>query len=153
MTLLRSRFVALALLLMPLLFGLAAPAYSQTAGLRVGLSADPSQFYFGGHVETAPVVEDVRFRPNIEVGVGDGLTLTAVNFDLVYHFPRQNGWNLYAGGGPALNVYRVRGNSDGQPGFNVVLGAQHAGGFFVEIKGGALDSPNFKLGFGYVFYR
>ncbi len=65
--------------------------------------------------------------------------------------PRRSGWNVYAGGGPALNIYRARGNSDAEAGFNILLGVQHAGGFFAEIKGGAVDSPNFKLGFGYVF--
>jgi hypothetical protein len=136
-----------------MLLGCAAPGFSQSVGARVGVSAEPNQFYVGAHVETAPVVDRLRFRPNIEVGVGNDLTLAALNFELAYHFPARNAWNLYAGGGPALNLYRVRGNSESQPGFNILVGAQHAGGFFAEVKGGAIDSPNFKLGFGYVFAR
>ena len=50
----------------------AVPAYSQTqaqAGVRAGVSVDPDQFYFGGHIETTPLVDRLRFRPNVEVGV------------------------------------------------------------------------------------
>jgi hypothetical protein len=131
----------------------AAPARSQSAGARVGASVEPDQFYFGGHVETNRIVDELRFRPNVEIGVGHDLTLTAFNFELAYHFPRRNGWNVYAGGGPALNLYHSNGNTDADGGFNILLGLQHAGGFFAEIKGGAVDSPNFKIGIGYTLVR
>jgi hypothetical protein len=131
----------------------AAPARAQSAGVRVGASVEPDQFYFGGHIETDRIVDELRFRPNVEIGVGHDLTLTALNFELAYHFPRRSGWNVYAGGGPALNLYHRNGDTDADGGFNILLGVQHTGGFFAEIKGGAVDSPNFKIGIGYVLVR
>jgi hypothetical protein len=131
----------------------AAPASAQTFGARVGVSAEPNQFYFGGHMETPPVVDRLRFRPNIEIGVGNDVTVASLNFEFAYHFPQRSGWNLYAGGGPALNFIDSDIDSSAEGGFNVILGVQHERGLFVEAKAGALDSPNFKLGVGYVFRR
>lgn len=151
MTLNHLRRISLLFLLVILAY--AAPASGQSLGGRVGVSSDPDQFYFGAHVETAPLADRIRFRPNIEVGVGDDLTLTALNFEFAYHFPQRNGWNVYAGAGPALNIIRRHGNNESEGGFNVLLGVQHERGLFFEVKAGAVDSPNFKLGFGYIFAK
>src|SRR5262245_48972653 len=83
----------------------ASPASAQTFGIRAGVSADPDQFYFGGHLETRPLVDRLHFRPNVEVGVGNDVTLVAVNFELAYKFRAQRAWTPYAGAGPALNLY------------------------------------------------
>lgn len=130
---------------------LATPAAAQAVGGRVGVSTEPEQFYFGAHGETTPLVDRVHFRPNIEVGIGDDRTLVALNFEFIYRFPSQQLWALYAGGGPALNIVNNERNTDAGGGFNIVLGVQHRGGLFTEIKVGALDSPGFKFGVGYVF--
>jgi hypothetical protein len=130
----------------------ASTASAQTVGVRVGASADPDQFYFGAHFETRPLVDRLRFRPNIELGVGDHVTTTALNFEFAYHFPEVNaGWHFYGGAGPALNFYKQNGDSNAEGGFNVLLGVEHRGGLYFEIKAGAIDSPNFKIGFGYIF--
>src|SRR5262245_66385237 len=86
---------------------LAAPAAAQvTAGVRAGASDDPDQFYFGGHVETRPLAENIYFRPNVEVGVGNDVTTLAFNFELAYKFPHtRQEWRPYIIGGPALIVY------------------------------------------------
>lgn len=130
----------------------ASTASAQTVGLRVGASADPDQFYFGAHFETQALVDRLRFRPNIELGIGEQVTTTALNFEFAYHFPdTSGGWHFYGGAGPALNIYKRSGDSDAAGGFNVLLGVEHRGGLFFEIKAGAIDSPNFKIGVGYVF--
>ena len=36
-------------------------------------------------------------------------------------------------------------------GFNMLVGVQHAGGLFSELKVGALDSPTLKFTVGYQF--
>src|ERR1051325_1451364 len=78
----------------------AQPASAQIrAGVRGGLSVDPDQVYVGGHIQTTPLIDQVRFRPNIEVGFGDDVTLTAFNFEFVYGFPSKGPWHVYAGGG------------------------------------------------------
>jgi hypothetical protein len=96
-------------------------------------------------------VKSLWFRPNIEVGVGDDVTLIALNAELAYWFPSKSSWRLYVGGGPALNIYDYDSGSDTQAGLNFMLGVAHRGGFFVEAKVGAFDSPNLKFGFGYTF--
>ena len=135
-------------------FALAGSAAAQSVGVRAGVSGDPDQFFFGGHLETQPIAERLTFRPNLEVGVGDDVTLVAANLELKYTIPLEDRpWSLYVGGGPAVNFYSARGNNgDGEVGggFNVLVGAQHSGGLFGELKIGAVDSPDVKLMIGYV---
>jgi hypothetical protein len=151
---LRSRTFVLALVASALMMLVhAAPASAQSAGVRVGASVDPDQFFFGGHLETPPLADRIHFRPNIEIGVGNDVTLTAINFELVYKFPERSDWQFYGGGGPALNLYSSEGDTNAQSGFNILLGVEHRQGLFFEIKAGMADSPNFKVGVGYVFKK
>jgi hypothetical protein len=136
----------------------AAPAFAQSSGggIRGGVSGDPDQFYFGAHLDTGPLVEMLTFRPNAEIGLGNDLTTVAVNFEFVYWFPlRRAPWSVYAGGGPALNVYRFdtgrNDDTETEPGFNILLGLQHNRGLFAEFKLGLIDSPEIKFGVGYSF--
>ena len=137
----------------------AAPATAQTQfGVRAGVSADPDQFFFGGHFETQPIIERLTFRPNVEIGVGDNLTLIALNIEFVYSIPLDNHpWRVYFGGGPAVNIYSHDddngrdGDSGAEGGFNVLVGLQHRRGLLTEIKVGALDSPSVKFTVGYAF--
>jgi hypothetical protein len=126
-------------------------AAAQDFGVRAGVSVDPDQFYFGGHVETAPLVDRLRFRPNVEIGVGDNATLIGFNFEFAYFFPSKNPWNIYAGAGPALNIIDVHDDTKTEGGFNILVGVQHSKGLFVEFKIGAIDSPDFKFGVGYTW--
>lgn len=127
----------------------AVPAAGQTQfGIRAGVSADPDQFFFGGHFETEPIVDRLTFRPNVEIGLGDDVTLVAFNIEFVYSIPlRGHPWRVYFGGGPALNLY----DGDAEGGFNVLVGLQHRRGLFTEFKVGAIDSPDVKFTVGYVF--
>ena len=133
-----------------------SPALAQDGGIRGGISVDPDQFYFGGHLETSPLVDRLYFRPNVEVGFGDDLTLIAANMEFVYKFTRNRGLNFYAGGGPALNIFMFDdggGDNDAETeaGFNVLVGAETSRGLFFEFKLGAIDSPDFKFGVGYTW--
>ena len=126
-------------------------------GLRVGLSIDPDQVYLGGHLETGPVVEKLRFRPNLEVGLGNDITLIGLNIEFVYWIPLESReWKTYVGGGPAINVFLIDTGPPGsgsdskvEPGFNILMALAHRDGFFTELKLGALDSPDLKFGIGY----
>lgn len=139
------------------LLWLPAAAAAQGGGIRGGVSIDPDQFYFGGHFETDALVDRVHFRPNVEAGLGNDLTLIAANFEFVYKFPTRNRWGIYAGGGPAVNFYsfdtgpnRDR-DTESEAGFNVVLGVEQRQGLFFEFKIGAIDSPELKFGVGWSF--
>ena len=135
------------------LFFLTVPAAAQDGGLRGGLTVDPDQFYFGGHLETSPLVDRLHFRPNVEVGFGDDLTLIAANMEFVYKFGSRTGWGMYAGGGPALNVYMFDGEDDSNTdaGLNLLVGVEKSNGLFFEFKMGVVDSPDFKFGVGWTF--
>ncbi len=133
-------------------------AFAQSGGIRAGVSANPDQFFFGGHLDIGPLAGNVSFRPNIEAGLGNNLTTVAVNFEFAYWFHnRRKPWRVYAGGGPALVVYRYdtggprNGHSDTQPGFNLLIGVEHARGLFTEVKLGLIDSPEVKFALGYTF--
>jgi len=135
------------------LFVLVSSASAQDGGLRGGLTVDPDQFYFGGHLETPPLIDRLYFRPNVEVGFGDDLTLIGANMEFVYKFPSRGGWGIYAGGWPALNVYMVddADDSDTDAGLNLLVGVENSRGLFFEFKMGAVDSPDFKFGVGWTF--
>ena len=60
---------------------------------------------------------------------------------------------FYGGGGPAINYYNFdedRG-SNTEGGLTLLAGLEHDEGLFLEVKFGAWDSPDLKLGVGYVF--
>lgn len=129
----------------------ATSAAAQTVGMKAGASVDPDQFYFGGQVETAPLVDQLRFRPNVEIGIGNDVTLVAVNIEFAFDFPQSGNWRWFVGGGPALNVISMNDETNSEGGFNILVGAAHQGGLFGEVKFGLGDSPDFKIGVGYSF--
>jgi len=154
----RSPIAILSVTLLCLLTAAAAGAQDPGAvGVRAGVSGSPGQFYAGVHYESAPFVEQLRFRPNLEVGVGDNQTLVALNFEFAYFVPldrgrrARNDWSLYIGAGPALVIDRFTNNTNTGGGFNILIGAQHRQGFFTELKVGMIDSPSVKFGVGYSF--
>jgi hypothetical protein len=139
-------FAGLAILALPPL------ATAQGPGVRAGASVDPDQFYFGGHYESNALVNRLYFRPNAEIGFGDDLTTFALNFEFVYKFPMSAPWSLYAGGGPAVNIYSFDDDSDAEGGLNFVFGAETRQGLFFELKLGAINSPDVKFGVGYTWH-
>lgn len=145
------RLTQLVLATLLMLCTMSRPAVAQTIGARAGVSIDPEQFYFGAHAETPPLADRLRFRPNIEIGLGDGTTIAAFNVEFAYHFRSVEPWNVYAGAGPALNIIKRGRDTDAEPGFNVLVGVAHEDGLFAELKVGALDSPRLKFGVGYAF--
>ena len=130
----------------------ARPVGAQTFGPRVGASVNPDQFVIGGHFETKPLADRITFRPNVELGIGNDVTVTCFNFELAYKFPSSKPWSVYAGGGPALVLIDNDHDNHAEGGFNILLGLEHRGGLFGEIKAGMLDSPDFKVMIGYAFH-
>jgi hypothetical protein len=130
-------------------------ARAQGPGVRAGLSVDPDQFYFGGHFETDELIDQLYFRPNLEVGVGDDVTTVAANIEVIYKMPLKNrrGTSFYVGGGPAINWYDHDGGTDAKGGFNLLGGLEFNERFFFEVKGGLADSPDLKVGIGYTFRK
>jgi hypothetical protein len=134
------------------------PAFAQSEfGVRVGVSADPTQFIVGAHAESMSFLGHVTFRPNVEVGLGNDVTSVAGNFEFVYSVPMQGSASrVYFGAGPAIVGFRgdsprPRGADESGGGFNVLLGAESAKGFFAEFKVGFVASPEVKALIGYAF--
>ena len=142
-----SIFVALALVV------LARPAAAQDQGfgVRGGLSIDPDQVFVGAHYETAPIVDRVHFKPNLEIGFGEDFTLIGLNFEGIYKFEDQGTWNAYAGGGPSLNISRIDDDSNAGAGFNLLGGIETERGLGFEVKFGLADSPNVRFTVLYTF--
>jgi hypothetical protein len=131
-----------------------------SVGVRAGVSGSPDQVYAGLHYESAPFADQLRFRPNLEIGVGDNQTVVALNFEFAYYIPIESGrrgrrarnpWSLYVGAGPALVIDRFTNDTNSGGGFNILIGAQHRQGVFTELKVGMIDSPSVKFGVGYTF--
>ena len=95
-----------------LLQAMISPASAQRgAGVRAGVSANPDQFYVGGHIMAGPVAKDLWFRPNMEVGFGNNSSLVGLNGEFAYMMKSpKTSWNPYFGGGPAL-VLQTSGGS------------------------------------------
>ena len=127
-------------------------------GLRAGISADPDQFFFGGHVESEPLIQTVRFRPSVEGGFGDHRTLLALNAEFVYPFDLDNDYTAYLSAGPAINVISINrdrpdpiSDTRVEPGFNFLGGLEFPNNMFAELRVGLIDSPGVRVGFGYTF--
>ena len=130
----------------------ATPANAQTFGVRAGASADPDQFFFGGHYETRPLMKNLTFRPNIEVGVGNDVTLVAFNIEFAYWIrPQQQALEGLSGRRTGGQICTTMTQHRSQGGFNLLVGAQHRGGPAREFKVGLIDSPDVKFGVGYAF--
>ncbi len=131
-------------------------------GPRLGATIDPDQFHFGAHMDFGHFARHIRFQPNVELGIGDDLTLLAVNLEGSYRF-RENWdvWTPYAGGGLGINFLSFDGNGLGDDtetelGLNILAGIEKglSGGdrFFLEAKAGLADSPDFKFTLGWTFF-
>jgi hypothetical protein len=146
----RYRGIHTALVVIVLL-ALAAPAAAAESGVRVGMSVQPDQFYFGAHTQIGEVVPKVWFRPNAELGIGGGDSVLGLNAEFAYYPGRRNRiWRPYLGVGPGLNIFFDR-QDELRASLNFLGGLQHKDGFFMEMKVSAFDGPQLKIGAGYSF--
>lgn len=168
----RSILVAAALVTLVALFALIAPAVAKADaesglgfrgwGPRLGISINPDQFYFGGHLDIGNLARHVRFQPNAELGFGDHVKLFTLNAEAAYRFySAWNVWTPYVGGGIGMNFKTVdlpRGGHDSTTdlGINVLGGIERglASGdrFFIEAKFSLDDVPDAKFGIGWTFF-
>ena len=169
------RSLPISLLVVLLAFPLVTPAFAQQGsssgpvgigwegwGVRVGASSDPDQVYGGFHFELGHFARDVRFRPTIEIGVGDDATQIQAFAEAHYVFSKVQVWKPYVGGGVGLTFTDI--DSDKVPpgvdDSDTELGLMGVGGietglksgsrFFLEAKiGFGDDDPDFKVGLGW----
>ena len=135
---------------------------STTIGPLFGFSVDPDQIV-GGLQISAPFARNWTVNPSINLGFGDNVTVTTINFDAEYHFRVQgSSWNPYAGLGVGINYYNYTSStpfydtSDTVSGLNIVLGTRMPAAarqnIFTEVRLGTGDStPQLKGIIGWNF--
>jgi len=135
------------------------PAGFRGVGPRLGVTVNPDQFHFGGHIDFGDLAENLMILPNLEIGIGDNLTTVAPSFELDYRFRSDWGaWTPYLGGGIGPVFYSAKhGGSSSELGLYLQFGigrgssGSQSGHFFIEGKLGLVDAPDFKATVGWTF--
>jgi hypothetical protein len=137
--------------------GAAGLAY-QGWGLRGGLSFDPDQIVIGGHLDLGEFSPHWHFVPNIDLGIGDDVTLISISPDVTYDFPVKDVGSLYTGGILAFEWWnwddhgrRQDDHSDSEIGLHGLIGLSLETPVFFELNIGLVDAPDVKLIVGYTF--
>jgi hypothetical protein len=128
-------------------------------GPRIGLTMNPDQVHFGGHIDFGDLAPNLMILPNLEIGFGDNLTTVAPSFELDYRFRSNWGaWTPYLGGGVGPIFYSAKhGGSSSDVGVYAQFGigkgssGSESGHFFLEGKLGLADAPDFKFTIGWIF--
>jgi len=148
--------MARALVALVVLFS-ASVASAQGVGFVAGGTIDPEQFYAGTFFETPSIGGPLHIRPGIDGSWGQGVSIAAINVDLITRGQIGSGWQFYTGGGPTVSILRLSddfvadgvSNTEVTGGFTAVFGFIHPKGFLVEIRyGSAAGGPSLKFGAG-----
>ncbi|MBN1848759.1 MAG: hypothetical protein JW932_09255 [Deltaproteobacteria bacterium] len=127
-------------------------------GVRAGVSSDPDQGYAGLHFNLGEFAKDVRFRPSLELGMGDDQTIIQMMGEVHYVFSKVQVWKPYIGGGLGLTYidyddHHYRRDDDTEMTFTPIGGIETSinekTNLFFELKLGlAGDHPDVKFGVG-----
>ncbi|MCK9996205.1 MAG: hypothetical protein KAH56_08000 [Candidatus Krumholzibacteria bacterium] len=134
---------------------------SQRFGVRAGYTSWDSinQLHVGAHYYVGEIWPNFEFTPNIEVGFGDSITIATLSADLAYNFTEFFAfpWSVYGGLSLSFNYVNPDwAGSDTDIGGSGLVGTtytfanDHKG--MAEIRFGLIDSPDFKLTFGYTLF-
>ena len=156
---LRRSILALAILVMIPAASFAGPFAAY--GPHVGFSSGPDQFVIGGQLQWGNVAPSLDFVPGIDLGFGDNSTLVSLNGDFRYRLDTRTRWQPYLGGGVGIHFISFNSagpgpdRSDTVAGGHFIAGAdvatQNRSRFFLEMKLGFADSPDFKALAGWSF--
>jgi hypothetical protein len=127
-------------------------------GPRVGVTINPDQVHFGGHLDLGDLAPRLMLFPNVEIGLGDNFTVVTPTFELDYRFRDDWGsWNPYLGGGIGpVFVSRDGGGDNTELGLAIQGGiarqlSSQPGFLFIEFKLGLVDYPDAKFTIGWNF--
>lgn len=119
-------------------------------GMRAGLGVDPDQALVGLQWDLGEFVSNLRFQPDIELGVGDDALTFYGTAPVHYLFNVDAGFTPYAGGGVALGLVNVdlpeEASDDDDTSFEAGLRA--VGGLEWERKNGKPFAVELNLGIG-----
>ncbi len=150
--------IAILTLAISLLAGAAQATENIPMGVRAGFTSGPDQFHLGAHAYTGELFEGVDLSPNIEIGFGSGFTTIALNADFTYSFTElvSPPWGFYAGAELGLIIMDHDLASSTDLGLSALCGLtkllDNGHTALAELKLGILDSPDFKITFGYTFF-
>jgi hypothetical protein len=150
-----------------LLAAFALPAAAQdigfnTWGFRAGASDDPDQVVAGLQADFGELIPNLRFQPNLELGLGDDTTIFSLTAPVHYRFPVEGSLILYGGGGLTLGFIdrdEVRGREDDEDS-DFEISPMAVGGVAWPVGQSELslelnliggDFPNLKLMAGWMF--
>ena len=146
-------------------------------GVEAGVGLNPELIDFGVHGTFGPIFSpNLRFRPALEIGLGELTTLFGINLDAIYSFGGVTGqtrWAPYIGGGPNFKLSHKGfsasdlpngaidntndlsrfnfGDTSFKPGFDFIAGARTRSGVFVEMNASAFGITNVRLLGGFTF--
>ena len=155
----RRSLLALALLAVIPAASFAGPFSSY--GPHLGFSSGPDQFVAGGHLKWANVAPSLDFMPSVDFGFGSSSTMVSFNGDFHYRLDTRTRWRPYLGGGVGVHFVSIDNPGPGLDGSSTVTGGHFIAGadvptqnnsrFFVEMKLGFSDSPDFRALAGWSF--
>lgn len=155
------RRIAIVTLAVALIVASSAAAGMPPLGARAGYTSWEgfSQVHFGAHARMGDLFPNIAFTPNVELGLGDGLTVFAINGDLAYRVTEMasGAWEPYVGGCLSLLVVDTElGDADTDLGMSAVVGTAYelssGNELLLEIRLGILDSPGLKATAGFTFF-
>lgn len=140
--------------------GVASAEGTPPLGMRAGYTTweGLDQIHVGAHAKLGDAFPNVALTPGLELGFGSDVTVLTLNGDLAYRFTElvRAPWGMYGGGSLSLNIVDWEGASDSDLGLSALAGTTYelASGneVMAEVRVGVLDSPGFKLTFGYTFF-
>lgn len=130
-------------------------------GFRAGYTSwnGVHQPHWGAHLKLGEVFPNIQFTPSLEFGFGDNTTIFTANGDLAYGFTELVAypWNVYGGGSLSFNTFNPKGSSvQTDLGLSAIAGLERTfsdgNQGLVELRFGIMDSPSFKLTFGYTIF-
>ncbi|MCP4571599.1 MAG: hypothetical protein GY838_04545 [bacterium] len=129
-------------------------------GIRAGFTSweGTDQIHMGAHAKLGDLFQNVAFTPGFELGFDSDVTVLTVNGDLAYRFTElaQAPWGPYGGGSLSFNFVDWNGTSATDLGLSLLAGTTYdldnGNELLGEIRLGLMDSPGFKLTFGYTFF-
>jgi hypothetical protein len=129
---------------------LASPAAAQQSahvGMRLGVDVDSKDMLISTHA-TIPVTTMLDFYPSIDVHLPDEGTRTALNGDVRFRLPTNQGPDLYVGGGLNVLLRNVRDQSDTDLGLKGLFGMESRSGWIHPFLEGRLvkhDNTSFQF--------
>lgn len=128
-------------------------------GVRLGVADDPDQFVAGFQQDLGEFVENLRFQPSLELGLGDDHTIVALTIPVHYRFETSASVTPYVGGG--LQVAWIEHEKRRRDDTEVDIAPVFLGGvewplgkasdIFLELHLGPSDAHARKLMVGWMF--